>query len=395
MKRNLKKAVLLLLVTTMVFGILSAGCGQKTENIPAANNQSSTATGSTSATPASTVKDHYTIGVVIHTTTDFLCSKLKAYMDYIGENLNVTFDFTIIENFSDDVYLGAIENLCAKQVDGIICTNFSGPAIMKGIEICEKNNVLMGVGFSQITNPELVDQAFANKFYSGSAYEQDYKAGYQLIESLIEKGCKNIAAIGYTPGITCHDRRWEGIMAAFKDHPEVRKVGEYRGTEFTPAVQNFLATDDKMDGIAITLLGMEFCHQPIAAAGKTGKVKIACVDFSDMSEEGLASGELVTTVGGQFVDSMFVFIQMYNRLLGTPLSDKPVEIPVNFITCKTAGEFRDYMKYVHGDVWPWTADELKKFIKKYNPDATIDLLKEAAANFSVEDVKTRHASMFK
>ena len=27
----------------------------------------------------------YTIGVVIHTTTDFLCSKLKSYTDYMGK----------------------------------------------------------------------------------------------------------------------------------------------------------------------------------------------------------------------------------------------------------------------------------------------------------------------
>ena len=28
----------------------------------------------------------YTIGVIIHTTTDYLCSKLKAYTDYLGKS---------------------------------------------------------------------------------------------------------------------------------------------------------------------------------------------------------------------------------------------------------------------------------------------------------------------
>ena len=57
----------------------------------------------------------YTIGVVIHTTTDFLCSKLKSYTDYMGKEFGVKFSYYIIENFADETYLSAIENLCAPQ----------------------------------------------------------------------------------------------------------------------------------------------------------------------------------------------------------------------------------------------------------------------------------------
>ena len=34
------------------------------------------------------------------------------------------------------------------------------------------------------------------------------------------------------------------MMKAFEDHPEVKKAGEYRGLEFTKAVEDFLAADD-------------------------------------------------------------------------------------------------------------------------------------------------------
>ena len=124
-------------------------------------------------------------------------------------------------------------------------------------------------------------------------------------------------------------------------------------------------------------------------------MKIACVDFADTSAKGLESGELVTTVGGQFIDSMFPFVLMYNRLAGTPLTEEAVEIPVNFITCTTASQFNDYMKYVHGDVFPYTADEVKALIKKFNPDASVETLKKWGSTFSIEEVKTRHAEFFK
>ena len=88
----------------------------------------------------------YTVGVIIHTTTDYLCAKLKAYTEYLGKAFSVKFSYYIIENFADETYLAGIENLCAQGVDGIITTNFSGTAVLQGLKICEDNGVYMGVG---------------------------------------------------------------------------------------------------------------------------------------------------------------------------------------------------------------------------------------------------------
>lgn len=332
----------------------------------------------------------YTIGVVIHTTTDFLCSKLKSYTDYMGKEFGVKFSYYIIENFADETYLSAIENLCAQGVDGIITTNFSGTAVLQGLKICKDNDVYLGVGFSQI-DESIKEQVYASKYFVGGSYEADYQAGYDIITSLIDTGCKNIAAIGYEPGITCHDRRWEGMMAAFEDHPEIKKAGEYRGLEFTKAVEDFLAADDSIDGIAITLLGIEYCSEPIKSAGREGQIKIAFCDLSENCQEGLDSGEVACAIGGQYVDVVFPFIFMYNTLEGTPLSDEKVEVPVNFITCKTGEEFSNYMTYLHNDgVYAWTTDELKQVIKKYNKDATAEDLVKMGTSYSIDDTMSRH-----
>ncbi len=394
-----KKIMALALAAVMVFSLAACGSGGTSSNDAAGgstseqtesdeNNAEADQTGSGEVCGDENGK--YTIGVVIHTTTDFLCSKYKAYSDYLGKEFGVRFNYYIIENFADETYLAAIENLCAQGVDGIITTNFSGTAVLQGLKICEENGVYLGVGWSQI-DETIKDQVFSNDYFVGSSYEDDYNAGYEIIESLIDAGCTNIAPIGYEPGITCHDRRWEGMMQAFEDHPEIKKAGEYRGLEFTKAVEDYLAADDTIDGIAITLLGIEYCQEPIKSAGKEGQVKIAFCDLSDNCEASLESGETTLAVGGQYVDVVFPFVLIYNALEGTPL-DK-VEVPVNFIYCRSGQDFRDYMTYLHDDgVYAYDADEVKALIKSNNPDASSDTLLEMGASYSIEDAIERHGA---
>lgn len=393
-----KRIMSLFLVMVMILSLVGCGTSSASKNTSSTGStQKATATAATDkktgAKGSETCGDpngKYTVGVIIHTTTDFLCSKLKSYTDYMGKEFSVKFKYYIIENFADETYLSAIENLCSQGVNGIITTNFSGTAVLQGLKICEDNGVYLGVGFSQIDN-SIKKQVYASKYFVGGSYEADYQAGYDIITSLINSGCKNIAAIGYEPGITCHDRRWEGMMAAFKDHPEIKKAGEYRGLEFTKAVEDFLASDDSIDGIAITLLGIEYCQEPIKSAGREGKIKIAFCDFSENCQQGLDSGFVSCAIGGQYVDVVFPFMLMYNAMLGTPLSKDKVEVPVNFITCKTGQEFSDYMTYLHKDgVYAWTTDELKKVIKKYNPNATADDLIKMGSSYSVQDTIARH-----
>lgn len=328
----------------------------------------------------------YTIGVIIHTTTDFLCSKYKAYSDYLGKAFGVRFNYYIIENFADETYLAAIENLCAQGVDGIITTNFSGTAVLQGLKICEENGVYLGVGWASIDD-SIKDQVFASNYFVGASYESDFEAGQKIIESLIDAGCKNIAPIGYEPGIRCHDERWRGMMDAFEQHPEIKKAGEYRGLEFTKAVEDYLASDDSIDGIAITLLGIEYCQEPIKNAGREGQVKIAFCDLSENCGASLNSGDTTLAVGGQYVDVVFPFVLIYNALEGHAM-DK-VEIPVNFIYCYNGEDFDNYMTYLHNDgVYAYTEEEIAPLLQE---GASSDTLLQMGATYSSEDAKERHS----
>lgn len=401
--KKVKKGIALLLIAAMVFTMAGCGgaaatgdsAGEAADAAPATESESAENAGDAvwndTAGAGEVCGDEngkYTIGVVIHTTTDFLCAKYKAYSDYLGKSYGVRFNYYIIENFADETYLSAIENLCAQGVNAIITTNFSGTAVLQGLKICEENGVYLGVGWSQIEE-SIREQVFANEYFVGSSYEADFDAGYECITSMIDAGCKNIAAIGYEPGITCHDRRWEGMMQAFEDHPEVKKAGEYRGLEFTKAVEDFLAADNTIDGIGITLLGIEYCSEPIKSAGREGQVKIAFVDLSENCQQSFDSGETVCAIGGQYVDIVFPFVLLYNALEGNPL--EKVEVPVNFIICKSGEEFSDYMTYLHKDgVYAWTTEEIDPLIKSKNSEANSDELLKMGAAYSIDDTIARH-----
>lgn len=103
----------------------------------------------------------------------------------------------------------------------------------------------------------------------------------------------------------------------------------------------------------------------------------------------LDNGETVCAIGGQYADAVFPFVLIYNALEGNAL-DK-VEVPVNFIVCKSGQEFSDYMTYLHNDgVYAWTTDEVDQLIKSKNKNASSDELLEMGKNYSIEDTIARH-----
>ena len=68
-----------------------------------------------------------------------------------------------------------------------------------------------------------------------------------------------------------------------------------------------------------------------------------------------------------------------------------VEVPVNFIVCKSGEEFANYMKYLHDDgVYAWTTDEIDQLIVSKNSEASSETLLEMGANYSIEDTIARH-----
>ena len=81
---------------------------------------------------------------------------------------------------------------------------------------------------------------------------------------------------------------------------------------------------------------------------------------------------------------------MVNKLAGTPLSDKCEQIDLNFINLQSPEDARNYYEYCEGDSYPYNEEEIRNMVKYFNPDMTIDQLKEIASAYSIDDVVSRH-----
>ena len=216
-------------------------------------------------------------------------------------------------------------------------------------------------------------------------------------ESFHDKGCKNIAVITMEKGDATADARDAGFDRACEEFG-MNRISEVRNNtltaeETTKAVENFLASFPEMDGIFVTGGSntlLEGVIQALALHNKTGEVKVACVDFISDLDKYIEEGAIDAISGGHFVDPLFSYMLMVNKLAGTPLSDKCEQIDLNFINLQSPEDARNYYTYCEGDSYPYNEEEIRSMVKYFNPDMTIEKLKETAAAYSIEDVVGRH-----
>ena len=102
-------------------------------------------------------------------------------------------------------------------------------------------------------------------------------------------------------------------------------------------------------------------------------------------------GAIDAISGGHFVDPLFSYMLMVNKLAGTPLSDTCETINLNFVNLESAEDAENYYTYVEGDGFPYNEEEIRNMVKYFKPDMTIDELRSIADAYSVDDVMTRHA----
>ena len=165
--------------------------------------------------------------------------------------------------------------------------------------------------------------------------------------------------------------------------------------ETTTAVENFLASFPELDGIFITGGSntiLEGVIQALALHNKTGEVKVACVDFISDLDKYLEDGAIDAISGGHFVDPLFSYMLMVNKLAGTPLSDQCETMNLNFVNLTSPEDAVNYYQYVEGESFPYNEEEIRDMVKYFNPDMTIDKLKEIAGSYSVDDVVARHSA---
>lgn len=337
---------------------------------------------------------HFKFGIVYYSLTDTLGTETVNMTTKFAEMFNCEVQYQLA--MSSDENLTGVENLCAAGCD-VILSCFVDAALPRILQICDQYGVYYGAISREIPSEEIrqtVEQMPSYKWYIGGCRENELEAGYALVKALADKGCTKFALVGNTPGASsAHDDRMTGFHNAL-DELGLTPVTEAAGnnTEQTEAINNMLTMD--IDAFAITGGGMDKAIQPIAAAGKTGAVKLGTIDIGEGALEALENEYVDVLLGGHAIDAVYSMVNAYNYLTGTPLSEEPSNFLLNYMVIDSAETYADYLQYVDGDVFPYTVDEFKTVMKYYNPDATYEDLQAMISAWSVEDVKTRHADLF-
>lgn len=337
----------------------------------------------------------FKFGISYYSLTDTLGSETVNMCQKFADMMGCEVQFALAT--STDENITNVENLCASGCN-VILSCFVDAGLPRILQICDQYGVYYGAISRVIPSEEIkqtVEAMPSYKWWIGGIHENELEAGYAVVKGLIDQGCTKFALFGITPGASsAHDDRWTGFHQALDD-AGLKSVTEWQGSaaqERTDAINNALTLD--IDAICVTGGGMDYAIQPIAAAGLTGKVKVGTIDIGAGALEALEEGAVSVLLGGHAVDAVYSMMNAYNYLTETPLRDEPSEFLLNYIVIDSAETYADYLKYVAGDVYPYTLEEVKPVLKYFNPDATYDDMQNFIAAWSVADVKARHADMF-
>lgn len=401
-----RKITALLCSTIMLAALILAGCTQKAPQQQGAEEQQQNTQEQPGGESADEMQqaagdklpEKFKIGVVIWSTVDDLGRASANMLDYASQVLGCEMVYNTNIS-SPESQITATENLIAAGCNAIAICNYSDDILPKIAKLCQENEVYFTLIWRSISDPEVKEVVESCPYYLGNTCEDEEEIGYRMGKTFYEKGSKNIAVITMEKGDTTADARDRGFARACEEFGMTR-ISEVRNNtltaeETTKAVENFLASFPELDGIFVTGGSntiLEGVIQALALHEKTGEVKVACVDFISDLDKYIADGAIDAISGGHFVDPLFSYMLMVNKLAGTPLSDQCETVNLNFINLESPEDAVNYYTYVEGDAYPYNEEEIRSMVKYFNPEMTLEKLQEIAGAYSVDDVVERHGN---
>ena len=129
---------------------------------------------------------------------------------------------------------------------------------------------------------------------------------------------------------------------------------------------------------------------------------MAGIDFDNTLEKMLKEGSITAIGGGHHSDPLFALLMVYNAINGAyNEADFPLDVENNLIFIESLEDYGNYNKYVIGyneDFYnrqTFTMDEIRDLAITFNPNTTIEDIRNAASAMSIQDVMTRHAELVK
>ena len=354
--------------------------------------------GSVSAFAEETELKPFLLGMRMPTTIDQMQEQTQSNVTLVATTANGEL---MVENaaLTPEGNIESYEKLIAAGVNGLIVIPASDSVLPRISQMCEEAQIPWAIYMRSILDEDIKAQIEASPYYLGNTYEDEYLAGYTLTKKMAEAGCKNIILFSTALGDTTGGQREAGMNAACEEFG-INVISEFRAvpqaSDAAQAVESVLTTHPEVDGIFIAAGTLTYGILPALTTlldeyDRTD-VKITMIDFPEGMEEAFETGYMLSACGGfNVTDAMFCASLVVNYLQGTPLSEEPVSIRVNQMYLESVEDVENYFKYCESGVSTYTAEELNEYFFKFvNPEVTVESVTELAANYSLDDVVSRH-----
>jgi ABC-type sugar transport system substrate-binding protein len=379
------------LVLSISTALAVVACGKSGESAPTA----ASATAETAGTSKyNIIDDTYTIGWIGWGNTDYVGQSIEAFCKYLDVQMPEV-EWVFSSDGIDQAKAAAqVEAWCQSGVDVII--QYLPTAAIA--DICKRYDVWYGAGTNLVSDQNLIKYLEDSGIWLGyNPFGKEREDAARCMQALYDTGARNFVVVGSQPGHPAGDGRAEGAVEWAAMHNDVKILNTYRGeSDQVTALSDFLALyGNQIEGVYLTTNGLgQFpgCINALDAAGSSARIAVSDLVFDAIPE--YESGRLVYCAGGNGVAAGTMLPLAMNALMG--YYDGPVYLYPDYIGVYTGQDYNDFNKYIDGSVPAYTADEIRDWMKCYNPDVTGSGYKEyIESTFTLPSVKERHADIVK
>ncbi len=407
----MKKLLAILLASAMILGL--AACG--TDSASSSTTSAPAATEEKAETEAETVAE-----AVAETVAESIAEVAEkesgarpfkygfiswGTADEHGRTLNAAVEWAVNaaggevvadgSAISAETTVAAAENLISAGCDIIAFCTYAGESTVPTIsDLCRKNGVYWTMWDTTISDAEVAEYIKDDPYFVGTTAEDNVSAGYDTMKTLAEAGATNVLIIRYGTNIPTCDERCDGALKYIEEAGNITVADDMiiystDAAEYKSAVSNALLAHPEVDSVFLAGSGSKSTSvaEAFRNSGKTD-FHIGAFDYFDAMGDMLKSGELAVINGGHMVTGTFSALMTINTLFGTPLSDEQYNVTIPYLTLKSYEDYEAYKQYASEGA-AYTDEEMKAYLKVYNPDLTLESFQEGVSKWSVADIMAR------
>lgn len=326
-------------------------------------------------------------------STDYVGGSIQRYLEYLDEQMpEVTWTYSDAgANMDANAMLAETEALCQSGVDAIFC--FLPTAAMA--DACKNAGVWYGSATNLVSDKELLDYLDSTGIWLGyNPHGGDYEEGWTSLEAMYDAGDRNFVILASQPGHPAGDARISGMQDFLASKDDVTLLGEYRGTDFATGLSDLIALHgDAIEAVGLTSGangGLEAAYNALSAAGIEAHCTV--LDITDTAQELFDADVLKYMSAGNAIDVGTMSVVALNALMGD--YEGPVYMYPRYIPMYNSQDVENFSNAVDGEIPPFTADELRAWMKCYNPDATdAGYIEYIETEYTLDSIMERHAGM--